>query len=216
MLLPRSLSGARLLALGASGCLHLAGILVLPGFLNTATRDTGRRDHMTSIVTLTIVSPKLPPVSAPAAKAVHSQSFSEPAGAIAATTPVAAEAPERPLPVAETPKPVAPPLAQADVPTVVESNEDDRALILREYQLALWRRIDAFRPRGVGASGTVLLRFQLTLDGAISSAIVAKTSGNIILDKIALRTLRQAVPLPPPPPDTPSSMLLFEIPISFH
>ncbi len=94
------------------------------------------------------------------------------------------------------------------------SAESDEAL--RSYREALWREIDRNRPRGVNMSGTVLLQFEIGPDGSLRTARVARSSGNILLDRIALRTLRQASPYPRPPAGAAGADLVFEIPINFH
>lgn len=64
--------------------------------------------------------------------------------------------------------------------------------------------------------GTVLVQFQLSASGTLMSASVARSSGNILLDRIALRTLRQSSPFPAPPGDLAPDQLLFAIPVRFH
>lgn len=80
----------------------------------------------------------------------------------------------------------------------------------------LWRLIDANRPRGVNMKGAAVILFRLSADGTLEAAQVSRTSGNILLDKIALRSVRQAAPFPRPPGDLSVTALTFEIPINFH
>ena len=93
---------------------------------------------------------------------------------------------------------------------------DELDTALSEYQAALWRKIDANRPRGVNLSGTVLILFQLSENGELRSADVSQSSGNILLDKIALRSVRRAAPFPLPPKGIPDAALTFKIPINFR
>lgn len=87
---------------------------------------------------------------------------------------------------------------------------------LKEYQSTIWRMIDANRPRGVNMQGMVTIVFRLSADGALLSLGVSRTSGNMLLDRIALRSVRQAAPFPHPPAGLSGSAMTFEIPINFH
>lgn len=58
--------------------------------------------------------------------------------------------------------------------------------------------------------GVVTLRFVITLEGAVTGAVVAETSGREVLDKAALRAVRAAAPFPQPP------SALFKRPISLE
>lgn len=80
----------------------------------------------------------------------------------------------------------------------------------------LWRMIDANRPRGVNMKGAAVILFRLSAEGVLEAAQVSRSSGNILLDKIALRSVHQAAPFPRPPGDLPVTALTFEIPINFR
>lgn len=80
----------------------------------------------------------------------------------------------------------------------------------------LWRHIAAHKPRGVQMTGTVTVKFQLDMAGAILALNVDRSSGNINLDRIALRTIRQSGAFPQPPVSLDPRQLVFVIPIEFH
>ncbi|NKF24311.1 energy transducer TonB [Solimonas sp. C16B3] len=80
--------------------------------------------------------------------------------------------------------------------------------------MALWTRIAAARPPGIHLTGEALLQFSLDRSGALLSASLARSSGNRLLDELALRCVRQAAPFPPPPRNLPADALNFTI--SFH
>lgn len=214
--LPCPLPGARLFALGASLALHLLGIAALANFLGY--RPDARRDHAP---TLTVVSlAPAPPRSPPAQPHPHGPLPAPlPETAPAATIPairMSSGSNASPVPP-ETPEPGKP--AEAVVP-YAESGAAAPATApgsaLRDYQAALWRRIDANRPRGVNMGGTTHVRFRLSVDGTLISAEVSGTSGNVLLDKIALRSVRRAAPFPRAPEGIRPDDLAFEIPIRFH
>ena len=64
--------------------------------------------------------------------------------------------------------------------------------------------------------GTAVIRFRLSPDGALIESAVSRTSGLIQLDKIALRSVRQAAPFPQAPAGIADTQLTFEIPINFR
>lgn len=84
------------------------------------------------------------------------------------------------------------------------------------YAGQLWSHIAAHRPRRIRQGGTTVVRFRLAPSGALLSAEVAASSGNLNLDKIALRTVRQAAPMPPPPAGATGEQLMFTVPVEFR
>ena len=133
--------------------------------------------------------PPSPAAAAPAASAI----------AGAAAMPAAA-APASPAPAALLP--AAPP----DTP----AND-----ALAAYRQQLWREIRAHRPYGTVARGTVAVAFRVGGDGALLDASIAASSGDPALDRIALRTVRQAAPFPPPPAGA-ALPLAFVVPLDFR
>lgn len=127
------------------------------------------------------------------------------AGAAAVAGPAAPAAQPR----AEVVPPAPPP-----PPPIVRGEQADEAFVA--YQQALWRHIAARRPRGAGLSGEATVRFRLSPSGALLSAEIAGSSGSANLDRIALRTLRLASPMPAPPAGVSAERLTFTLPVRFH
>lgn len=88
--------------------------------------------------------------------------------------------------------------------------------LLADYQKILWERIAAHRPRGLHMVGTARIRFRLDRKGDLLSAEVARSSGLLLLDRAALRTVRQASPFPAPAREIDDGALDFEVPIEFR
>ena len=102
--------------------------------------------------------------------------------------------------------PVAPPQAQ----------NDKNQTALAAYQRQLWARIAARKPAGIRLAGVATVRFAVAGDGALVAVDLAASSGNTALDRLALRTVRNASPFPPPPATAKEEQLVFTIPFSFH
>lgn len=51
--------------------------------------------------------------------------------------------------------------------------------------------------------------------GEVHDAVIAQSSGNTMLDRIALRSVRLAAPMPAPPRDFADDALRFSLPFSF-
>ena len=66
-----------------------------------------------------------------------------------------------------------------------------------------------------GASGSVLVRFELSRSGEVISTKVTKSSGNEILDREALEILRRASPFPAFPAAKPGTQDSFIAPVNF-
>lgn len=207
---------ARLTALGASAALHLLGVAALGSSLLLRNEPPHSHSPALTVIALRQVSKPIKPEERPGPRQVEARADFAPAATSEELRPTVA-LPSAAAPIAAT---VALP-EQPDVPVVPArmepapvSAESDEAL--RSYREALWREIDRNRPRGVNMSGTVLLQFEIGPDGSLRTARVARSSGNILLDRIALRTLRQASPYPRPPAGAAGADLVFEIPINFH
>ena len=61
-----------------------------------------------------------------------------------------------------------------------------------------------------------MVRFTVADDGVLVDAEMAASSGNAALDRLALRTVRNAAPFPAPPMGVDRDELVFTIPFSFH
>jgi protein TonB len=68
----------------------------------------------------------------------------------------------------------------------------------------------------MGFSGTAIVRFRVGRSGGLESAALLRGSGVMMLDKLALRAVRQAAPFPPPPAEIGDDRLIFDVPVQFH
>ncbi len=162
-----------------------------------------------------------PTAPKPQPRAAQRSALPRPAApsAIRPLTPVSppVEAVPQPLPSAEaieTPS-VAPPPSTA----VVERKppKDDRAdAAWNAYRMGVWAHIAAHKPSGMHMPGEAVLTFTLGHDGSLIDARIAQSSGNAMLDRLALRTMRAATPFPTPPELIRSRDLQFTIRFSFH
>ena len=66
-----------------------------------------------------------------------------------------------------------------------------------------------------GASGVVVVRFELNRTGALIGSAVTKSSGNAALDQAALDLLRRASPFPPFPVAKPGERDSYVAPVNF-
>jgi periplasmic protein TonB len=67
-----------------------------------------------------------------------------------------------------------------------------------------------------GATGTVLVKFELDRTGELISSEVKKSSGSQILDRAALEILRRASPFPPFPAAKPEDRESYVTPVEFY
>lgn len=125
----------------------------------------------------------------------------------AAPPPVAAPMVAPPAPTVAPPPPVA--------PAVVEAGSE-RDAAWAEYQRQVRARIAVRRPAGLHMTGVATLRFTLDAAGRLATLDLAQGSGNAMLDRLALRTVRSASPFPPPPDGVARERLAFTIGFSFH
>lgn len=102
------------------------------------------------------------------------------------------------------------------VPAEARSSSDSGPDILAAYAQQLRERILEWRPRGWRKEGTVIVAFSVDRAGHISKAELARSSGDVQMDRVALRMVRQAAPFPAPAQAIPSSKLAFTIPVRFH
>lgn len=84
-----------------------------------------------------------------------------------------------------------------------------------EYRQRLWTAIAAARPPGIHLAGEALVSFTLDPAGQLLSVEISRSSGNALLDKLALRCVRGAAPFPPPPPALSTQGLRFSIAFQF-
>lgn len=163
-------------------------------------------------IIVSLVSPDLVPPPP-----VLPEPTTEPVKAAKAETP-SAQAPSAPKraqtetvgPVAETATAVSPSEPLAPAPRLAASvpvapaqaaplppSHDDTAL--RAYQEQVWRMIMARRPTAVRLRGGAMISFRVMGDGVPCDVGIVRTSGDPMLDRLALDTVRRAGPFPKPP-----------------
>lgn len=103
-------------------------------------------------------------------------------------------------------------------PAVIEAAPqkalEDKIRVL--YAQRLWRHIAARRPSGTHIPGTAIVTFAMTSDGSLKALSLARSSGNAMLDRLALRTVRAAAPFPVPPPELQGADMEFSLPFGFR
>ncbi|AMK16611.1 TonB family protein [Sphingobium sp. MI1205] len=104
---------------------------------------------------------------------------------------------------------------QSDV-VPVQAPDDKKASALAAYQSQIWARIAARKPVGLHLSGVAMVRFVVGREGELVSVELSSSSGNTALDRLALRTVRNASPFAAPPMYVERDQLIFTIPFSFH
>jgi len=83
------------------------------------------------------------------------------------------------------------------------------------YVALLWQRIEARRPGGIELQGSALVEFRLDRSGHLISMRIERASGVALLDRLALRAVKNAAPFPAPPADVPDAELDFTVSIDF-
>jgi protein TonB len=86
---------------------------------------------------------------------------------------------------------------------------------VREYARSVSQALSKTKPKGMGAHGTVRIKFTVAATGKLSSLEIAKSSGNNKLDQRAFDAVRRAV-FPAPPAGMTVVQLTFEIPYQFR
>jgi len=210
-----SLAGARFLSLAATATIHLlafAGILAATG---VSVGSGGKRAQHIAVVSL-------PPLSSPPPSEIAPERQGKGQSAAAPVTlPTASVGGASP----ETARETVPALATnagallppAEVPASPQAPATTPAGdAMEQYKLRIWRQILAHRPRGVQASGTTVIGLQISPGGSLLASEIASSSGNMNLDRIALRTVRQSAPFPPAPATLGAERLAFAVPMEFR
>ncbi|NWH08492.1 MAG: TonB family protein [Alphaproteobacteria bacterium] len=104
------------------------------------------------------------------------------------------------------------PIPAAGALALDAATRDER---LRLYASQIWERISAHKPRGVGRAGSVSLTFRLEENGRLASLVVARSSGDAMLDALALSAIRSSAPFEPAPAGLLRDDLLFTIALDF-
>jgi protein TonB len=119
----------------------------------------------------------------------------------------------------EEPKPVIqPPAPETRAPPKTEHVGQFTEASARAYNALVFGHIQRFKryPASArGASGTVVVRFELNRTGAVTGSAVTKSSGSAALDHEALDLLRRASPFPPFPAAKPGDRDSYVAPVNF-
>jgi protein TonB len=119
----------------------------------------------------------------------------------------------------ETPKPVVqPPAPETRAPPKTEHLGQFTEASARAYNALVFGHMQRFKryPASAhGASGTVMVRFELNRAGSVIGSAVTKSSGNAALDQEALDLLRRASPFPPFPLTKPGEKDSYIAPVNF-
>lgn len=86
---------------------------------------------------------------------------------------------------------------------------------LRDYGARIRAKIARNKPYG-SRSGKVVVVLNVSLSGKLISARIARSSGNKVLDRNALKAVRRAAPFSKPPKGVNPGQLYFSIPINFQ
>jgi protein TonB len=106
-------------------------------------------------------------------------------------------------------KPMA--LAPADKPSIALSKAPTARPSGSAYASKVWSALARHKPKA-GQHGSTTVVFAIGGSGALRGLRVGRSSGNTRLDKLALATVRNAAPFPPPP----SGAASYTIRIDFH
>jgi len=119
----------------------------------------------------------------------------------------------------ETKRPVVqPPAPETRAPPKTERLGQFMEASARAYNALVFGHMQRFKryPASArGASGTVLVRFELNRAGGVIGSAVTKSSGNAALDQEALDLLRRASPFPPFPATKPGEKDSYIAPVNF-
>jgi len=119
----------------------------------------------------------------------------------------------------ETKRPVVqPPAPETRAPPKTERLGQFMEASARAYNALVFGHMQRFKryPASArGASGTVLVRFELNRAGGVIGSAVTKSSGNAVLDQEALDLLRRASPFPPFPAAKPGEKDSYIAPVNF-
>jgi protein TonB len=88
-----------------------------------------------------------------------------------------------------------------------------------ENVLTYGAKVRAFlarQPRAVGPPGTATVTFAISASGTLLYARIEHSSDNAALDKMALATVQNAAPFPPPPKTLNDEALSYAIQIGFR
>jgi periplasmic protein TonB len=84
------------------------------------------------------------------------------------------------------------------------------------YAAEVRARVAGNKPSGGGLRGTAVVAFGLPPSGGLAFASLARSSGDVQLDQLAVAAVRGSAPFPPPPAGATSAQLRFSIPFHFQ
>lgn len=214
-------SGQRLPAIVVTALVHAAGLALAASAFHVAQTRHGKPDglRVTVFRSQSSPAPAEPPErkNQPAPKKRAHKATHQSAGRTSETKPqtisIAAQPSKivaAPAEAGQTPSPRL--SAPAEPRTAAPGKED----LLAAYAAQLRQRILERRPRGLRKDGTATVAFHLDRAGQITGSTIAVSSGDVQLDRLALRMVRQAAPFPEPPRELPESKLDFSLSIRFH
>jgi len=120
----------------------------------------------------------------------------------------------------EQPKPeVMPPAPETRAPPKNERIAQLSQAASNAYNALVLGHLQRFKryPKAAGnVSGKVVVRFTLDRDGRVIANVIAKSSGNPVLDQAALETLRRASPFPQFPAAKAVARDEFIVPLGFY
>lgn len=158
--------------------------------------------------------PRQSPVGNPArspARAAGTEPLSPP---VFPELPPLPSTPAAPSTVEDATEAPLPPGSEVSPGETLAPSED--SALEEEYRQRLWLAISAAKPPGIRLTGEAVVSFSLDASGQIRSLEIARSSGNVLLDKLALSCVRRAAPLPPPPPALSARTPRFSIAVQFH
>ncbi|WP_313436457.1 TonB family protein [Novosphingobium sp.] len=94
--------------------------------------------------------------------------------------------------------------------------EGRNAYAVKVFRHILKRKAFPARLARAGIRGRVLVRFNLTGSGGITDIAIARSSGVVALDGLALEQVRDAVPYPLPPKELSAAQLHFIVPMTYR
>ena len=89
-------------------------------------------------------------------------------------------------------------LAPADGPSIPLTQGQPKRLGAGDYSSKIWSAL-ACKKSIAGERGSTTVTFAIGPAGALRFVRVSQSSGNVRLDQLALATVRNAAPFPPPP-----------------
>lgn len=134
---------------------------------------------------------------------------------VVADAPSMHRSPSTPLPLVSVPPTVRAPSPDVPRPAAAPvQRATTKVDPLAAYAAQLRAAIMRWKPHGLRKEGEVTVAFTLTPTGQLTAARIAQSSGDVQLDRMALRMVHQAAPFAAPPDDGAS--LDFTIAVRFH